>query len=43
MKTPVSKLPEEAMNEILNGTSERLVIENETMATYNYFGPTTDW
>ena len=37
LKTPVSKLPEEAMNEILNGTSERLVIENETMATYNYF------
>ncbi|MCM1077813.1 MAG: excinuclease ABC subunit UvrA [Bacteroides sp.] len=37
IKTPVSKLPEEAMSEILNGTSERLVIENETMATYNYF------
>ncbi|MCM1356857.1 MAG: excinuclease ABC subunit UvrA [Staphylococcus sp.] len=37
IKTPVSKLPEEAMNEILNGTSERLAIENETMATYNYF------
>ena len=25
------------MGEILNGTSERLVIENDTMATYNYF------
>ena len=37
VKTPVEKLPEEAMNEILNGTSERLIIENETMATYNYF------
>ena len=37
IKTPAEKLPEEAMNEILNGTSERLVIENETMATYNYF------
>lgn len=37
LKTPVSKLPEEAMSDILNGTSERLVIENETMATYNYF------
>ena len=37
VKTPVEKLPEEAMNEILNGTSERLVLENETMATYNYF------
>ena len=37
VKTPVEKLPEEAMHEILNGTSERLVIENDTMATYNYF------
>lgn len=37
IKTPVSNLPEEAMSEILNGTSERLVIENDTMATYNYF------
>ncbi len=37
IKTPVSNLPEEAMGEILNGTSERLVIENDTMATYNYF------
>ena len=25
------------MNEILNGTNQRLVIENETLATYNYF------
>ncbi|MDE6186850.1 MAG: excinuclease ABC subunit UvrA [Duncaniella sp.] len=37
IKTPVANLPEEAMGEILNGTSERLVIENDTMATYNYF------
>lgn len=37
IKTPISKLPEEAMSDILNGTNERLVIENETLATYNYF------
>ncbi len=37
LSTPVKNLPEEAINEILNGTSERLVIENETMATLNYF------
>lgn len=37
IKTPIKQLPEEAMNEILNGTNERLVIENETLATYNYF------
>lgn len=37
IKTPVANLPEEAMGEIFNGTSERLVIENDTMATYNYF------
>ena len=37
LKTPVRELPEEAIGEILNGTSERLVIENDTMATYNYF------
>ena len=37
IKTPVKDLPEEAIGEILNGTNERLVIENDTMATYNYF------
>ncbi len=37
LRTPVKDIPEEAMNDILNGTNERLVIENETMATYNYF------
>lgn len=37
LKTPVKDLPEETMNDILNGTTERLVIENETMATINYF------
>lgn len=37
IKTPVKNLPEEAMNDILNGTTERLVVENDTMATLNYF------
>lgn len=37
IKTPVKDLPEEAMSDILNGTTERLVIENDTMATSNYF------
>ncbi|MCM1519508.1 MAG: excinuclease ABC subunit UvrA [Lachnoclostridium sp.] len=37
IKTPVRELSEECLNDILNGTNERLVIENETMATYNYF------
>lgn len=37
LKTPVKNLPEEAMSDILNGTPERLVIKNDTMATYNYF------
>ncbi|MDE6485135.1 MAG: excinuclease ABC subunit UvrA [Duncaniella sp.] len=37
LKTPISKLSEEALNDILNGTNERLSIENSTLATYNYF------
>ncbi len=37
LKTPISQLSEEALNDILNGTNERLSIENATMATYNYF------
>lgn len=37
IKTPIKNLPEEAMGDILNGTPERLVIENDTMATYNFF------
>ena len=37
LKTPVKDLCEEALGDILNGTNERLVIENETMATNNYF------
>lgn len=35
--TPVKDLPEEAMHDILNGTNERLKIENATMSTSNYF------
>ena len=37
IKTPIRELSEDAINDILNGTTERLVIENETMATQNYF------
>lgn len=37
IKTPVSELCEEAVNDILNGTSERLNIKNETMSLNNYF------
>ncbi len=37
LKTPVRDLPEEALNDILNGSNERLPIENDTLATYNYF------
>lgn len=37
LKTPVADLPEEAVNDILHGTNERLVIKNETMSTSNYF------
>ncbi len=37
LKTPLKDLPEEAIDEIMNGTEERLVINNETMSTSNYF------
>jgi len=36
LKTPVEKLPEEALNDILHGTDARLVIRNDTMSTSNY-------
>lgn len=35
--TPIKDLSEEAINDILNGTNERLVIKNATMSTSNYF------
>jgi excinuclease ABC subunit A len=37
LKTPISDLNDDAMNEILNGTTERLAIKTETMSTNNYF------
>lgn len=37
IKTPIKDLSEEALNDILNGTTERLAIKNETMSTSNYF------
>ena len=37
VKTPIRDLGEEALSDILNGTTERLVIDNETMATHNFF------
>lgn len=38
LRTPVRDLPEEALDEILNGTDRRLTIENESTGTYNTFG-----
>ena len=35
--TPLKDLPEEAIDDIMNGTDERLNIKNETMSTSNYF------
>lgn len=37
IKTPVKDLSEETLDEILNGTTERLVLKNDTMSTTNYF------
>lgn len=35
--TPIKNLPEEALDDILNGTDERLQIKNESLGTSNYF------
>ena len=35
--TPLNELPEEALNDILNGTNERLNLRTETLSTSNYF------
>ena len=35
--TPLNDLPEECLDDILNGTDERLVIKNDTLSTSNYF------
>ena len=37
LDTPIEQLPEEAIDDIMNGTDERLNIKNETMSTSNYF------
>lgn len=37
LKTPVKDLPEDALNDILNGTPERLQIKSETHSISNYF------
>ena len=37
LETPLKDIPEEAIDDILNGTEERLVVNNETMSTSNYF------
>jgi excinuclease ABC subunit A len=37
IKTPISELPEEAVNDILNGTDERLQIKTDSQNTFNYF------
>jgi len=36
LKSPVSEIPDEAMDEIMNGTEERLNIKNQSIGT-NYF------
>ena len=37
LDTPLGDLPEEAMEEILNGSNERLNLHTETLSTSNYF------
>lgn len=37
LDTPFSQLPPEAVNDIMNGTPERLAIQNLTLSTSNYF------
>ena len=37
LDTPVVDLPDEALSDILNGTTERLVLKNDTLSTSNYF------
>ena len=37
LDTPVTDLPDEALSDILNGTTERLVLKNDTLSTSNYF------
>ena len=37
LKTPLKDVPEEALDEIMNGTDERLQIKNESLGNSNYF------
>ena len=37
LDTPIGNLPDEALDDILNGTDERLNIRTETLSTSNYF------
>ena len=37
IKTPIRDIPEEAMDEIMNGTDERLQIKNDSLGSSNYF------
>ncbi len=37
IKTPLKDVPEEALDEILNGTEDRLQIKNESLGNSNYF------
>ena len=37
IKTAISEVPEEALDEIMNGTEERLQIKNELLGSSNYF------
>lgn len=37
LKTPLKEIPDEALDEIMNGSDERIAINNETMSLSNYF------
>ncbi|VBB43081.1 ATPase and DNA damage recognition protein of nucleotide excision repair excinuclease UvrABC [uncultured Paludibacter sp.] len=37
IKSPISEIPEEAIDEIMNGTEERLNIKNHSLGNSNYF------
>lgn len=37
LKTPIKDLSEDAINDILNGTNERLPLKTESQSTYSYF------
>lgn len=37
LKTPISEIPDDALDEILNGTDERLHIQNRSLGNSNYY------